>query len=52
MLFKYSLFDNKNMKLLGVHVIGESASELVHVGLTAMLAGADADLVFATSCYF
>ena len=44
------LFDNKNMKLLGVHVIGESASELVHVGLTAMLAGADADL-FIRTCY-
>ena len=38
------------MRLLGVHVIGESASELVHVGLTALLVGAGADLFIAT-CY-
>jgi NAD(P) transhydrogenase len=38
------------MKLLGVHVIGESASELVHVGLTALLTGAGADL-FIHTCY-
>ena len=44
------LFDKKDMKLLGVHVIGESASELVHVGLTALLTGADADL-FIHTCY-
>ena len=44
------LFDRRDMKLLGVHVIGEAASELVHVGLTAMLTGADADL-FIHTCY-
>ena len=44
------LFNKKDMKLLGVHVIGESASELVHVGLTAILMGADADL-FIHTCY-
>jgi len=44
------LFHAEDMKLLGVHVIGESASELVHVGLTAMLVGAGADLFIAT-CY-
>ena len=38
------------MKLMGVHVIGEQATELVHVGLTALLLGADADL-FINSCY-
>ena len=38
------------MKLLGVHVIGESASELVHAGLIAILLGADADL-FIHTCY-
>ena len=38
------------MKLLGVHVIGEGATELVHVGLTALLLDADGDL-FINSCY-
>jgi NAD(P) transhydrogenase len=36
--------------LLGVHVIGEQATELVHLGLTAMLAGAGADL-FNRACF-
>jgi NAD(P) transhydrogenase len=44
------LFRCSDMKLLGVHVIGEQATELVHVGLTAMLLGADAD-IFINSCY-
>jgi NAD(P) transhydrogenase len=44
------LFAADDMKLLGVHVIGESASELVHVGLTALLTGAGADL-FIHTCY-
>ena len=38
------------MKLLGVHIIGEQASELVHIGLTALLSNATADLFIAT-CY-
>ena len=38
------------MKLLGVHVIGEQATELVHVGLTALLAGASGEL-FIQTCY-
>ena len=44
------LFHEEDMRLLGVHVIGEAASELVHVGLTALLVGAGADLFIAT-CY-
>lgn len=44
------LFRADDMKLLGVHVIGEGATELVHVGLTALLLGADGDL-FINSCY-
>jgi NAD(P) transhydrogenase len=38
------------MRLLGVHVIGEQATELVHVGLTVILAGAGNDL-FIQTCY-
>ncbi len=44
------LYRASDMRLLGVHVIGEGATELVHVGLTAMLLDADADL-FINSCY-
>jgi len=44
------LFEQKTLKLLGVHVVGEQATELVHIGLTALLAGATADL-FIQTCY-
>jgi NAD(P) transhydrogenase len=44
------LFRASDMKLLGVNVIGEGATELVHVGMTALLLDADADL-FINSCY-
>jgi NAD(P) transhydrogenase len=44
------LFREEDMKLLGVHAIGEQATELVHVGLTALMLKADADL-FINSCY-
>jgi NAD(P) transhydrogenase len=41
-------FDDK--KLLGVHVIGEQATELVHVGLTALLMEQTTDL-FIQTCF-
>ena len=44
------LFREKDTKLIGVHVIGEHATELVHIGLIAMLAGGDQDL-FNTACF-
>jgi NAD(P) transhydrogenase len=44
------IFARQDMKLLGVHVIGEQASELVHIGLTALLCGAGAQL-FIDTCY-
>ena len=44
------LFRLDDMKLLGVHVIGEQATELVHVGLTALLAEQTADL-FIQTCF-
>ncbi len=44
------LFALDDLKLLGVHVIGEQATELVHVGLTALLAGQTADL-FIETCF-
>ena len=44
------LFRRDDLELLGVHCIGEGATELVHIGLTAMLAGAGADL-FIEACF-
>jgi NAD(P) transhydrogenase len=44
------LFRHDDMKLLGVHVIGEQASEIVHVGVVAMLAEGTAEL-FNRSCF-
>ncbi len=44
------LFRAEDMKLVGVHVIGEQATELIHIGMTALLMNADADL-FINSCY-
>ncbi len=44
------IFRREDMKLLGVHVMGEAASELVHIGLTAILLGGTAQL-FIDSCY-
>ena len=44
------LFKRDDMKLLGVHVIGEQASELVHVGLMALLTHATSDL-FIQTCF-
>jgi NAD(P) transhydrogenase len=44
------LFHRETLKLLGVHVLGEQASELVHVGLMALMTGATARL-FVESCF-
>ena len=44
------IFHEEDMRLLGVHVIGEQASELVHVGLMALLMQAGADL-FIQMCF-
>ncbi|PWU06034.1 MAG: Si-specific NAD(P)(+) transhydrogenase [Terriglobia bacterium] len=44
------LFRRRDMKLLGVHAIGEQATELVHIGMMALLAGGTAEL-FAEACF-
>jgi len=44
------LFAADSMRLLGVHAIGEQASELVHIGLVALHAQAGADL-FIETCF-
>ncbi len=44
------LFEQDSLKLRGVHVIGEQATELVHIGLVALHAGATAEL-FIETCF-
>ena len=44
------LFRREDMRLLGVHVMGEQATELVHIGLIALLTDATADL-FNRVCF-
>lgn len=44
------LFEKESMKLLGVHVIGEQATEIVHIGLIALQSGASAEL-FIETCF-
>jgi NAD(P) transhydrogenase len=44
------VFRREDMRLLGVHVIGEQATELIHIGLVALLAEADVDL-FNRACF-
>ncbi|HBY63257.1 MAG TPA: Si-specific NAD(P)(+) transhydrogenase [Solibacterales bacterium] len=44
------LFRRGDLKLLGVHAIGEQATELVHIGLMAMLTGQTAK-IFVEACF-
>ena len=44
------LFGEEDMKLLGVSVVGENASELVHVGLVALMVEANSSL-FIEMCF-
>jgi NAD(P) transhydrogenase len=43
------LFRRDDLKLLGVHIMGELATEVVHIGLVAMMCNASADL-FVDAC--
>jgi len=44
------LFRRADLALLGVHVIGEQASEVVHIGVLGLTTGATADL-FQRTCF-
>jgi NAD(P) transhydrogenase len=44
------LFRRDDLRLLGVHVVGEQATEVVHIGLMALLINADAD-IFNRACF-
>jgi NAD(P) transhydrogenase len=44
------LFRHEDLRLIGVHAIGEHATELVHIGLMAMLTGSTAE-IFNEACF-
>jgi NAD(P) transhydrogenase len=44
------LFRKSDMKLLGAHAIGEQATELIHIGLVAMMTNSGAEL-FDHTCF-
>lgn len=44
------IFGRSDMRVLGVHIVGEQATEVVHLGLVAMLSGASAE-VFSRACF-
>ncbi len=44
------LFRRDDLRLVGVHILGEQATEVAHIGLIAMLADAGADL-FNRACF-
>ena len=44
------IFHEETMKLLGVHMIGEQATEVIHIGLIALQTQADSDL-FIQTCF-
>ncbi len=44
------LFRRKDLRLLGVHAIGEQATELVHIGMMALMSGSGAEM-FDEACF-
>lgn len=42
------LVDRKSLKLLGVHIIGDSAADLIHIGQAVMFLGADVNYFIHT----
>ncbi len=50
LIFEFNTNPSKPMKLLGVHFIGEIASELIHIGVSALIMNADSNL-FIDTCY-
>ena len=50
LIFQFNNDISHPMKLLGVHVIGEIASELIHIGVSALIMGARSNL-FIDTCF-
>lgn len=50
LIYEFNKDLKKPMKLLGVHIIGEIASELIHLGVNALMMNASSNL-FIDSCF-
>jgi NAD(P) transhydrogenase len=50
LLYKFNDDPRKPMTLMGVHAIGETATELIHTGLSALMMDASGDL-FINTCF-
>lgn len=50
LIFEFNNDINKPMKLLGIHVIGEIASELIHIGVSSLIMEASSNL-FIDTCF-
>ena len=50
LIFEFNKDINQPMKLLGVHVIGEIASEIIHIGVSALIMNANSNL-FIDACF-
>jgi len=50
LIFKFNKNLSRPMKLLGVHAIGEIASELIHIGVNALIMDASSNL-FIDTCF-
>jgi NAD(P) transhydrogenase len=50
LIFEFNNDLSKSMKLIGVHAIGEIASEIIHVGVSALIMNASSNL-FIDTCY-
>ncbi len=50
LIFEFNSDLSRPMKLLGVHIIGEIASELIHIGVAALIKGASSNL-FIETCF-
>ena len=50
LIFEFNNNIKQPMKLLGVHIIGEIASELIHIGVAALTINAKSNL-FIETCF-
>jgi NAD(P) transhydrogenase len=44
------LFSRSDLKLLGIHIMGEQATDIIHIGLMVMLTGGTAE-IFSEACF-
>lgn len=50
LIYEFNDDISKPMKLLGIHIIGEIASELIHIGVNALIMNAESNM-FINTCF-